>query len=165
MAYFDLSPNEHRSFLAVVRHTILEGPLKLVRFSDSQWVKNEKVQSGNFWMYASQVREILTGTSGAGPGGLRFIGEIKQKWAICEDWSDLSRMWVMNIPAGATLNAYIGFAKFQPALSSRHQEFTKLKTDQVLNGGALQIVTRVGAMERHWITGPSMTVGFAASGL
>lgn len=165
MAYFYLSSNEQRSFLSVARHTLLEGPLKLVRFSDSQRVESELARSGNFWMYASQVGEILSGASGAGPGGLRFIQEIKQNWAICEDWSDLSRMWMMNIPAGATLNAYMGFAKFQPALSSRYQEWTKLNTDQVLKGGAMQIVTRVGEMERHWVTGPAMTVGFMTSGL
>ena len=35
MPFFDLDEQEQRSFLAVVRHTVLEGELRLVRFSDS----------------------------------------------------------------------------------------------------------------------------------
>jgi hypothetical protein len=35
MPFFAPTQEEERSFLSVLRHTVLEGPLRLVRFSDS----------------------------------------------------------------------------------------------------------------------------------
>jgi hypothetical protein len=76
---------------------------------------------GAFWMYASEVQEILQGVANGAPYGLRFIREVSRRWAVCDDWEDLQRIWVMSIPAGCTLHSYFGFAKFQPKTSTDTQ--------------------------------------------
>jgi len=166
MPFFDLDEQEEMSFLCVVRHTVLEGPLRLVRFTDSErgyeaayGRKSEK--SGlyhSYWMYASEVQEILCGVATSGPYGKQFISEISKRWAICDDWGDLGRAWIMSIPMYKTLNAYFGFAKFQPKISTPTQQATGRVTKNSYPGGSMQFVTRIGEEEKQWITGPLRTL-------
>lgn len=163
MPFFDITPTEERSFNCVVRHTVLEGPLDLVRFSDSQ--RGHSGMSGAFWMYASEVEEILHGISNKAPYGLRLIREVSQRWAVCDDWGDLQRVWVMRIPAQGTLHAYFGFAKFQPKTSrSAERQYGQVVTN-FYEGGAIQLVTRVGVREKSWIRGPFRSLDFSLSKL
>jgi hypothetical protein len=163
MGFFDLTETEERSFNSVVRHTVLDGPLALVRFSDS--TRRHLGQSGSFWMYASEVNEILNGIANNAPYGLRFIREISRRWAICDDWGDLQRVWVMCIPDGCHLHAYFGFAKFQPKTSLAAQRKADKPTASYYEGGSIQLVTRIGDQERRWIRGPSRTLDFSIAKL
>lgn len=170
MPFFDLDEQEQRSFLGVVRHTVLEGPLRLVRFTDSTrghesayGRKNPKTGAyQSYWMYASEVEDLLVGISGGGPYGLKIIAEVSKRWAICDDWGDLGRTWTMDIPAGRTLNAYFGFAKFQPKISAPTQKASGRKTDSSYPGGSIQLVVRLGAQECAWISGPIRTLSLSA---
>ena len=129
MPFFDLDEQEERSFLSVVRHTVLEGRLQLVRFTGS--TRGHEAAYGtldektglhkSFWMYASEVAELLGQLSRSGPFGVKAIREVSRRWAICDDWGDLARSWIMTIPGSETLNAYFGFAKFQPTISTEGQ--------------------------------------------
>lgn len=166
MPYFDLDEQEERSFLGLVRHTVLEGPLKLVRFTDS--TRGHEAAYGrqnkktglhhSYWMYASEVEEILRAVVSAGPYGIGVMREISERWAICDDWGDLGRIWTMKIPAGRTLNAYFGMAKFQPKISAVTQKATGRITTNSYAGGSVQFVTRIGPQEQQWITGPLRTL-------
>jgi hypothetical protein len=151
----------------------LEGKLRLVRFTDSTRgheaaYGRKDLKSGlyrSYWMYASEVQELLEATSGGGPYGLKVIGEISSRWAICDDWGDLGRTWVMTIPPGQTLNAYFGFAKFQSKISLPTQIETKRKTINSYPGGSIQLVTRLGGQECSWISGPIRTLDLSSKKL
>ena len=165
MPFFDLDEQEERSFLSVVRHTVLEGELRLVRFTDSTrgheaaWGRKDP-RSGlysSYWMYATEVQEILD-VPASGPYGLRTIHDISRRWAVCDDWGDLGRAWMMTIPSGKTLHAYFGFAKFQPKISVRGQAESGRRTENSYPGGSIQLVTRLGPEECKWVAGPLRTV-------
>jgi hypothetical protein len=163
VGFFDLTEDEKRSFNSVVRHTVLDGPLLLARLSDSQL--RHRGMNGAFWMYASEVEEILHGVSNGAPYGLRFIREVSSRWAVCDDWGDLQRIWIMRIPAGSTLHAYFGFAKFQPKTFINMQQKLGKNTSNYYNGGSIQLVTRITDQERGWITGPFRSLDFSLSKL
>lgn len=163
MPFFDISETEHRSFNSVVRHTILNGPLALARFSDSS--RHHEGMKGSFWMYASEVEEILRGVGGNGPYGLQLVRTLSERWAICDDWGDLQRVWVMNIPRDQELHAYFGFAKFQPKISSSTQRRSGRRVTSYYEGGSLQLVVRVGEREARWISGPYRSLDFSLSKL
>jgi len=173
MPFFRPSEEEARSFLSVLRHTVIEGPQRLVRFTDSSGGheaaygrKDSKTGLyGSYWMYASEIQELLETTSGGGPCGLRTVREISSRWAICDDWGDLGRTWVMTIPAGCTLNAYFGFAKFQPKISAHKQKETGKNSSTSYPGGSLQLVVRLGEGECRWIAGPIRTLDLSAKKL
>ena len=157
MAFFDLTEQEDRSFSGgVIRHTVLAGPLKLMRFSDSD--RGHQGGYGSFWMYGSEVEEILGSAMESGPYGLSVIREISERWAICDDWGDLGRAWIMKIPPGGSLNAYFGFAKFQPKISTKAQRQSGRTTTNSYPGGSVQLVIRVTDAEKAWITGPYRTI-------
>jgi hypothetical protein len=169
MPFFDLDEDEQRSFWAVVRHTVLEGELRLVRFSDSsrghegafgKWNSKTSLYQ-SYWMYASEVEEILWGITATGPYGMKTIAEVSRRWAICDDWGDLGRTWVMKIPAGWTLHAYFGFTKFQPKISTKTQASTGRTTTNSYPGGSIQLVTRIGEQEQQWISGPIPTLALS----
>lgn len=120
---------------------------------------------GSFWMYASEVEEILHGVGGRGPYGLRLIRALSERWAICDDWGDLQRAWIMNIPRDTGLHAYFGFAKFQPKVSLSTQRGTGRKTTSYYAGGSLQLVLRIGEREQRWIDGPYRSIDFSLSKL
>jgi hypothetical protein len=173
MPFFDLEEQEKRSFLSVVRHTVLDGPLTIVRFGDSSkgidgaYGKLNK-KTGlhhSYWMYGNEVREILDATARCGPYGLKVIRIVSERWAICDDWGDLGKIWTMRIPSGYTLNAYFGFAKFQPKISQAKQKETGRSTNNSYPGGAIQLVTRIGPTEKNWITGPIRTLDASAKKL
>jgi hypothetical protein len=100
MPFFAPTQEEERSFLSVLRHTVLDGPLRLVRFTDSS--RGHKAAYGrkdpktglyaSYWMYASEVEELLESVSAGGPYGLKTIREVSVRWAICDDWGDLTHM-------------------------------------------------------------------------
>jgi hypothetical protein len=163
MSFFDPTEQEERSFLSVLRHTVLEGELKLVRFSDSR--RGHTGAWGSFWMYASEIAELMGAASQRGPFGHAMIRDVKERWAICDDWGDLGRMWVMTIPSGSTLNAYFGFAKFQPTISAPRQRYTGKNSPEFRMGGSIQLVTRVGEMQKKWIQGPFRTIDVSSKAL
>ncbi len=173
MPFFDPSVEEERSFLGVLRHTAIEGPLRLVRFTDS--TRGHEAAYGrkdpttglhaSYWMYASEVEELLDSVSGGGPYGLKIIRAVSSRWAICDDWGDLGRTWIMDIPAGKTLNAYFGFAKFQPKASALAQRRSGKTTSNVYPGGSLQLVVRLDEQECNWISGPLRTLNLSSKKL
>lgn len=158
MAFFDLGEQEERSFLSVVRHTVLEGPIKLVRFSDSG--RGMSGAYGKYWMYGSEIKEAMTANQGK-----RLVREISRRWAVSDDWGDLELAWLMSIPPGKTLNAYWGFAKFQPKISISGQQKLGKSTQKSYEGGSIQLVINLGVEEMSWIKGPYRTVGLSASGI
>ena len=173
MPFFAPTQEEERSFLSVLRHTVLEGPLRLVRFTDSS--RGHKAAYGrkdpktglyaSYWMYASEVEELLESLSAGGPYGLKTIREVSVRWAICDDWGDLERTWVMDIPPGRTLNAYFGFAKFQPRISASTQKHSGRQTTNSYRGGSLQLVLRLDEEACGWISGPMRTQNLSAKKL
>ena len=158
MTFFDLGEQEEKSFLSVVRHTVLEGPLKLVRFSDS--ARGRQGAFGKYWMYGSEVREAMEKNQGK-----RLVREISRRWAVSDDWGDLELAWLMDIPKGAKLDAYWGLAKFQPKISVASQKAGGRLTKRSYEGGSIQFVLNLGETEKQWIRGPFRTVGLAASAI
>ena len=158
MSFFDLGEQEERSFLSVVRHTVLEGPQTLVRFSDS--ATHEQGAFGKYWMYGSEIAEALSKHEGA-----QLIREIRRRWAVSSDWGNLEMAWALHLPRGRTLNAYWGFAKFQPKISPGGQLRSGRLTTKSYEGGSIQLVLNVGPEERRWIRGPFRTVGLSTRDL
>ena len=173
MPFFDPTEQEERSFMSLLRHTVLAGPLRLVRFTDSS--RGHEAPYGrkdpktglwsSYWMYASEVEDLLELVSSGGPYGLKTIREISAKWAICDDWGDLGRTWVMVIPPGSTLNAYFGFAKFQPKISALKQKTSGRSTVNSYPGGSIQLVVRLDDEQCTWISGPIRTLNLSAKQL
>lgn len=155
MAFFDLSEQEERSFLSLARHSVLDGPQTLVRFSDSN--RMEHGPYGRYWMYGTEIAEALSAHSGD-----RLLREIRRRWAISSDWGNLEVAWVLQVPDGCTLNAYFGFAKFQPKISVPGQRAQGRQTRKSYEGGSIQLVINIGVQERKWIKGPFPTVGLAS---
>ena len=155
MGFFDLGEQEEKSFLSVVRHTVLEGPQTLVRFSDS--ARHEDGAFGKYWMYGSEIGEALSTHAGA-----QLVREIRRRWAVSSDWGDLAVAWALHLPRGRTLNAYWGFAKFQPKTSPAGQARSGRQTSRSYEGGSIQLVLKIGPEERRWIRGPFRTVGLSA---
>jgi hypothetical protein len=161
MGFFDLTKEEERSFLVVVRHTVLEGPLKLVRFSDSGRERSGKSgRYGRYWMYGSEVKEAMAANQGK-----RLIREISKRWAVSDDWGDLELTWLMDIPRGRSLNAYWGFAKFQPKISVKGQNDLGKATKRSYEGGSIQLVVSLDEEQKCWIQGPYRTVGLSTSNI
>jgi len=158
MSFFDLGEQEERSFLSVVRHTVLEGPQTLVRFSDS--ATHEQGAFGKYWMYGSEIAEALSKHEGA-----QLIREIRRRWAVSSDWGNLEMAWALHLPRGRALNAYWGFAKFQPKISPGGQLRSGRLTTKSYEGGSIQLVLNVGPEERRWIRGPFRTVGLSTRDL
>ena len=154
MGFFDLGEQEERSFLSVVRHTVLEGPQTVVRFSDS--AKREDGAFGKYWMYGSEIAEALSIHEGA-----QLIREIRRRWAVSSDWGNLELAWALHLPRGRALNAYWGFAKFQPKTSPAGQRRAERPTTRSYEGGSIQLVLNIGPEERSWIRGPFRTVGLS----
>lgn len=173
MPFFDPTEEEERSFLSVLRHTVLEGPLQLMRFTsatanhEAAYGRKDKKTGlyASYWMYASEIEELLDEATGAGPYGMKIIKEASSRWAICDDWSDLGHLWLMTIPPGRTLNAYFGFAKFQPKVSRKTQEETGRKTTNSYPGGSIQLVVRLSDNEFRWVTGPLRTLDMSSKKL
>lgn len=182
MSFFSLTEQELRSFNCVARHTVLQGPLTLVRFTDSsrghesalgrrvtkqdtsgQPVPSDSGLFASYWMYATEIKEILGDIAAPRPYGLSLISEVSRRWALCDDWGDLGRVWVMGIPKGAELNAYFGFAKFQPRTSvEKQREDRRFATVNSYPGGSLQLVLRLHQQHWHWIDGPIRTLNVSA---
>lgn len=166
MPFFDPSEQERRSFMSVLRHTVLEGPLRLVRFTDSSrghtaaFGREDRKNGlyGSYWMYATEIQELLGLVARGHPYGLALLREISRRWAICDDWGDLGRTWVMDIPPHGRLNAYFGFAKFQPAISTAHQKKHHVECHETYPGGSLQLVVRLDKQACGWISGPLRTI-------
>lgn len=156
MSFFDLQVDEERSFLSVVRHTVLEGPLELMRFSDSK--KGHAGRLGRYWMYGSEIAEALKQNQGK-----RLLREISRRWAISDDWGDLELTWLMRIPAHKTIHAYWGFAKFQPKISQKGQEELRKHTRKSYEGGSIQLVVNINEEQEKWIHGPYKTMGLHQS--
>jgi hypothetical protein len=100
MGFFDLGEQEERSFLSVVRHTVLDGPIALVRFSSS--TIQEYGAFGKYWMYGAEVLEALENRQVN-----RLIREIRHRWAISNDWGDLE---FCTYPRAASLT-HIGVSR------------------------------------------------------
>lgn len=167
--YFDLSKQERSSFLDVCRHAVLDGPLSLVRFSDSGrgheggWGHLDPragIYKG-YWMYATEVAQILEAAATDGPFGLRVVREISERWAVCDDWGDLQRAWVLSIPAGSRVDAWFGLAKFQPRTSTHMQRRTGVGTENSYGGGSLQLIVGLKRSQLHWVRGPVPTLGLS----
>ncbi|MFM0202575.1 hypothetical protein PQR53_22170 [Paraburkholderia fungorum] len=152
MGFFDLGEQEERSFLSVVRHTVLDGPITLVRFSSS--TIQEYGAFGKYWMYGSEILEALENRQVD-----RLIREIRHRWAISNDWGDLENSWVLHLPEGRQLNAYWGFAKFQPRISAAAARKSVQPGTKSYPGGSIQLVLSIGPEERKYISGPFKTVG------
>lgn len=165
MRHFDLSREEVASFDGkFYRFTEIEGPIRLVRFSDSG--RGERGKFGRFWLYGSEVAEILQ----AGPDGFRLVKEISQRWAICDDWGDKQLAWVMNVPPRQAVPAIWGRAKAQPKVSVKGQEAGGRQTVRSYAGGSLQLIVPVtdenGAIDLQLaslIRGPESTLKIASA--
>ena len=171
--YFDLTDQEVSSFLAGHRFTSISGAMPFVRFTYSSRGHSAALgtpdsRSGichGYWMYADEVEEILNQVSSSGPYGLRLIKEISERWAVCDDWGDLQRAWVLNVPEGKQVDGYVGQAKFQPKISHEGQQRTARTTDNSYAGGSVQFVLGLSAEQKQWIRGPIPTLSLSAKKL
>jgi hypothetical protein len=164
--YFEISALERASFDGgFYRYAQIEPPNRLVRFSDSSRGRSGRL--GRFWMYGAEVAEILEG----GPGALSFLKEISNRWAVCDDWGDMGRTWVLHIPNGFAVAAWFGKAKAQPQVSDPKRPVRKaLPHRNFYDGGALQLIVPIvdenGEIDRllhSWIVGPMFTSKVASS--
>ena len=148
MAHFDLKSAEVASFDgSFYRYTTIPGPIELVRFSDSK--VGEAGKYGRFWLYGSEVAEMLE----AGRGGGQLIKQISKRWAICDDWGDKRLLWKMVIPRGMAVPAAWGRAKYQPKVSvaaqgrsiagANGQTTQWRETVRSYAGGSLQLIIPV----------------------
>lgn len=159
MAYFDLTTEEVASFDGkLYRFTEIEGPIRLVRFSDSGRGANGRL--GRFWLYGAELSEMLS----AGPSGKALVKEISQRWAICDDWGDKGLLWFMDVPRGQSVPAAWGAAKFQPKVSAKTQSSGGRQTRHSYEGGSLQLIVpvtdtdrRVNVFLESLINGPEAT--------
>ncbi|QSN64211.1 hypothetical protein [Caballeronia sp. M1242] len=156
MGFFDLSVREEGSFLPAIRHTVLEGPLTLVRFSDSS--RHEQGAYGKYWMYGSEILEALAQRTID-----RLIRDVRRRWAISNDWGDLRNCWVLRLPEGASLNAYWGFTKPQPRVSKEAAANLVQPTTKFYAGGSIQLILSIGPRERGYISGPFVTLSLTPS--
>ncbi|WHQ68591.1 hypothetical protein [Methylorubrum extorquens] len=155
---FDITHEELRSFaMGFYRFSLVEGPMRFVRFSDS--ARGEEGKFGRFWMHASDVEALLARLA----TGRELIDRVSDGWAICDDWGDKACMWVMTLPAKVRIPAAIGKAHFQPTISKDTQRKQKdlakwnasdepvywLVTDRSYAGGGLQYVIPVRATDRQ----------------
>ena len=151
MSYFSLTDEERRSFLgADPKFASIDGPIALVRFIDT--TRGKRAMSGRFWMYGSEVHEVLAS------GGPSLIREISDRWAICDDWGDCGLAAILHVPAGTQVDAWFGFAKFQPRISVKAQKTTGRKTTNSYAGGSIQLILNVTEQERRWMSGPYHSV-------
>lgn len=164
--YFDLSDTEASSFLVQSRFTSVEGGTRLIRFTDSS--RGHQAALGPFdkrtgiyrsyWLYASEVEDILDQVATNGPSGLKVIQEVSSRWAICDDWGNLQRAWLLTVPPGKSIDCYCGPAKFQPKVSTQAQKHTGRVTENSYPGGSMQFVLGLSEANRKWITGPVPTL-------
>lgn len=151
MSFFALSDQERRSFLgAAPKFVTVDGPIRLVRFVDSERVSLNRRQamSGRYWMYGSEIEEILEA------GGVPLIREISERWALCDDWGDCSRVVILEVASGTHVEAWFGFAKFQPRISVKAQKSTGRTTRESYGGGSLQLILNIGEQEFRSMSGP-----------
>lgn len=169
--HFDLRDTEAASFLGSSRFTSVNGPCGLVRFTDAS--RGHEAACGNldrrcgihrsYWLYADDILDLLDEVSGPGPYGLKIIREVSERWAICDDWGDLHRAWVMNIPQNEKIDGYCGFAKFQPRTSTAEQRRSGKTSEGSYPGSRMQFVLGLTDKERHWIQGPLPTLSLSLS--
>ena len=151
MSYFDLNNEERRSFLgAAPKFVSIDGPIHLVRFMDTERVNENRRQamSGRYWMYGSEVEEVLE------TGGIPLVRAISERWAICDDWGDCARVAVLQVGDGRHVDAWFGFAKFQPRISVKAQRATGRTTQESYGGGSLQLLLNITEQELRWMSGP-----------
>ena len=169
MSYFELSDKELSSFLVTTRHTVLQGPVSLVRFTNAggshgdapgKFDKRAGIYRA-YWMYASEVAEVLDAVAGPGPYGLKVVQEVSGRWAVCDDWNNLQRVWALNIPAGQSVDAYFGRAKFQPRVSAKGQAESGKTTNKHYDGGSMQWVVGLQHNQIAWIKGPQSTLSLS----
>ncbi len=175
---FDITHEELRSFaMGFYRFSLVEGPMRFVRFSHSGRGENGKL--GRFWMHADDIETLL-----AGPGtGRDLIDRVSDGWAICDDWGDKALMWVMTLPARVRVPAAIGKAHFQPTISkdTLHKQKDRAAWDKSgekvfwldrgrsYGGGGLQYVIPVrttdGAINRSIaaLIGPQLATAVVAT--
>lgn len=163
---FDISSQEASTFLQPYRFRSIDGPTSLVRFTDSGGgyrsalgkLDEEGRAYRSYWMYASEIEELLDDVAGPGPYGCKIVKEVSSRWAICDDWGNLERVWVLNIPAGKHVDGYCGYAKFQPKISAAAQERTGRTTKNSYPGGSVQFLLGLSDEHRRWICGPRSTM-------
>ena len=137
-AVFDITTQEVASFDgAFYRFTTIDGPQRLVRFSDTG--RGEAGRSGRFWLYGSELIEIL----GQARSEKGLLKEAHQRWAVSDDWGDMGLVWLMNIKPGQSVRAAWGRAKFQPKISAAGQEAGKRQTRRSYAGESLQLIIPV----------------------
>lgn len=108
MGFFDLAEEPEKSFLCVVRHTVLEGPITLVRFSCS--TVREAGAYGKYWMYGSEVTEALQKKQGD-----RLIRDIRHWWAISNDWGGFTKYLGSPSSSGKTAQRVLGICQVSTA--------------------------------------------------
>jgi hypothetical protein len=89
------------------------------------------------------------------------VREISERWAVCDDWGDLQRAWVLCIPAGGRADAWFGLAKFQPRTSTRMQTRTGVRGENSYGGGSLQLIVGLKRSQLAWVHGPIPTLGLS----
>jgi hypothetical protein len=170
MPYFELDKQETDSFRADCKHIVLYGPMALVRFTDSE--AGHESASGKevdpkwgvrktYWMDVSAVEELLEDVSGPRPFGLAVVREVSKRWAVSDDWGNLQRVWVINIPAGKSVEAYVGTAMFQPTISHKKQADSRRYATSYYHGGERQYILGLTVAEKSWIRGPLRTLGLS----
>ena len=66
-------------------------------------------------------------------------------------------MVVMHVPARTHVEAWVGFAKYQPKISAATQRSTGRRVTNSYAGGSIQLVMDITEREVQWMKGPYFT--------
>ena len=155
----------------------LKGPLQLIRLVNSQfYTAGSQKNVPSFWMRAPlfesmrRTAEKELRNQGIrdrdGLVGIHMRFQLRDKLAVCGNWSPLDSFIRLNLPKGSSVIAFVGKVKGQPYYdpSDKYDPDAKAKSQQAsaggiaLPGGAIQVVIDFSlpenrAMKRH-ISGP-----------
>jgi hypothetical protein len=152
MSYWELTDQQRRSFSGrSFRYVSLDTPLELYSFNSREDrpckpdPARPNMRDPMFFLTKSNLTEAI-----ARRGVPKDLFDlIRRGVALCEDWgNDLSFMFILNIPEGLNVHAWVGLAKFQP----RGRNGAGL-----LEGGWLQYIVDVDEQLKHYLDGPIRT--------
>jgi hypothetical protein len=154
MAYWQPTPQQVRSFAGwTPRFEAIAGPLVLWSFSSDP----ERPDKGPmYWMEKRQVVTCVDQSRRAEDANLVFEF-LRRAVALREDWGNkMAWAFELDLPADATLEAWVGKAKAQQAAmkAGRLQARSRGGLPLIFEGGATQYLIDQTDRGVRWMVGP-----------
>jgi hypothetical protein len=157
MSYWQLNEDQRSSFMGrCFRFGTIDGPQELYSFSShsDRPTKPDRMTSGRlepmYFMTKANLMQAVRGTSRSSP--MNVFELVRQGVALCEDWNDMRWMFLLDLPAGMSVEAWFGIAKFQPRRAAR----TYIEA-QSLSGGWLQYIVELNQQSLWLLRDPVRT--------